>query len=95
MAKAAVRRYVLHLANGAADAFDLLPRARQALGSLGSLSPSADSDDEHFLLSLDDGTLFGNAIGTLAGAGIQVLACREERSGVERAFLELTGEEET
>jgi ABC-type multidrug transport system ATPase subunit len=87
-----VRQYVLLLRNGIAGPSDLLAGARAALGALGAISVSDSSDDEHFLISLQDEVSLGEALQALMNGGIEVLACREERSGIELAFLRLTGE---
>jgi ABC-2 type transport system ATP-binding protein len=49
-------------------------------------------DPEHVVLGLADGQTLGRAIAALEGAGVSVLACTEEGSGVEEAFLFLTRE---
>jgi hypothetical protein len=36
--------------------------------------------------------VLGDALAALALGGVQVLACREERSEIEEAFLALTGD---
>ena len=87
-----VRQYVLLLRIGIAGPSDLLAGARAALGPLGAISVSDESDDEHFLISLQDEVSLGEALQALMNRGIEVLACREERSGIELAFLSLTGE---
>jgi hypothetical protein len=37
--------------------------------------------------------VLGDVVAALAAASVQVLACRQERSEIEEAFLALTGEE--
>jgi ABC-2 type transport system ATP-binding protein len=91
MAVTPAQRFVVHLA--AADGGEILRRGDAALGSLGRLV-SLGGDDDHVGLALtDDGTL-GEAVVGLTRAGIRVLACREERSEIETAFLTLTQEED-
>jgi hypothetical protein len=53
-----------------------------------------DADPEHFLLSIKDEVILGDAIASLTTARIQVLACREERPDIENAFLQLTSGED-
>jgi ABC-type multidrug transport system ATPase subunit len=70
---------------------DITAAARGALDGRGQLRPSGDADGEHFLLSLPDDVPLGQAVATITSAGIDVLACREEHSPIESAFLALTG----
>ena len=42
------------------------------------------------MLTLAEGAVLGNALTALTSAGLQILACREERSELEEAFLNLT-----
>jgi ABC-2 type transport system ATP-binding protein len=51
------------------------------------------SDPEHVVLGITEGETLGRAIAALERAGVPVLACTEEGSGVEEAFLFLTREE--
>ena len=62
--------------------------ARGALAGLATLVALEDHTD-HALLGLHEGVILGEAIQRLAAAGVDVLACREERSDVEEAFLHL------
>jgi ABC-2 type transport system ATP-binding protein len=87
IATSPARRYLLHLQDGHAHPPNLLAEARAALaGSLVSAGP----DPEHLLLALPEEITLGEAVSSLVGAGLEVLACREEGSGVEEAFLSLT-----
>ncbi|MGH2641307.1 MAG: ABC transporter ATP-binding protein [Actinomycetota bacterium] len=53
------------------------------------------SDPEHFILGMAEGETLGRAIAALEASGISILACSEEGSGVEEAFLFLTQEAES
>ena len=53
---------------------------------------AGDGDSEHFLLTLSRHTLLGSAFVALASARIDVVACREDRSDIEEAFVALTGD---
>ena len=87
IATSPARRYLLHLRDGNADPPNLLVEARAALaGGLLSAGP----DPEHLLLALPEAITLGEAVASLVGAGLDVLACCEEGSGVEEAFLSLT-----
>jgi ABC-type multidrug transport system ATPase subunit len=48
------------------------------------------TDPEHFVIGIADGETLGGAIASLERAGVSILACTEEGSGVEEAFLFLT-----
>jgi ABC-2 type transport system ATP-binding protein len=82
------RRHVLRLRNGRPSRGALLVAAQHALGARGTLAANGGSD--HFLLSLADGAVLGDALAAIAGAEIQVLSCERERSEVEDAFMSLT-----
>jgi hypothetical protein len=62
---------------------------------MGTLDRSTADDSEHSVLSLRDGVTLGEALSALTASGVQVLACRDERSELEEAFLRLTTEEQT
>ena len=83
------RRYVVRLRNGRPGAI-ALDAAQAVLGSSATLSPPVETGSEQHVLVLADGAVLGDAVVALAGARIQVLACRQERSEIEQAFLTLT-----
>ena len=63
----------------------------QALQSaLGARAEILSLDGAHYLLALTDDASLGDAIGALGTACVDVVACREERSELEAAFLSLT-----
>ncbi len=85
------RRYVLQLRNGRRlEPGHLAAKSREALGVLGRVEPVGEDDAEHFLLMLHQHALLGSAFVALASAGIDVVACREDRSDIEEAFVALT-----
>ena len=90
MAISEVRRYVLQLGSRKATGATLVSAANEALSSMASVSLIEDSHGRNCLLQMADGTILGDAISALTAAGIHVLACSEERSGIESAFLHLT-----
>ena len=59
---------------------------------LGLAELRAGTDPEHVVLGVENGTSLGRAIAAMESAGVAVLACSEEGSGVEEAFLFLTRE---
>jgi ABC-type multidrug transport system ATPase subunit len=81
------RRYVVQLRDGAA----LNGRIERALAGIASLAPAGTSGGEHFVLELAEGAILGDALGALAREGADILACRNETSELEEAFLALTG----
>jgi ABC-2 type transport system ATP-binding protein len=92
MAHAVPRRYLLRLSNGRPRGADIGPDLRTVLA--GKAQISGDSDDpaaEYYTLTLAEGVVLGEVLASLTGAGVDVLACREERSEIEEAFLSLTG----
>jgi ABC-type multidrug transport system ATPase subunit len=90
MAISEVRRYVLELDGGTSTGRMLLSTANDVLSSMAAVSLVEESQGRNCLLELADGAVLGDAISTLTAAGIRVLACREDRSGIETAFLNLT-----
>jgi ABC-type multidrug transport system ATPase subunit len=91
MAAAPSRAYLLQLRDRDERSDEVGPRAAAAVETFGTVVRPAAAEGEHHLLTLHDKAVLGEAIGALQGAGIDVLACREERSQVEVAFLTLTG----
>ena len=91
MAQAASRRYVIRVRNGRPGPL-VADQLATLLAERASVAPGAGSDGEHFRLEPADGIPLGSAIAALADGGIDVLACRQERSEIEEAFLALTGD---
>jgi ABC-2 type transport system ATP-binding protein len=91
MSKATARRHLIQL-RGRASGIDL-SRAGVALGSLGSIAPTGEPDGEHYVLALLEHATLGEAVSRLVSRGIDVLSCREERSGIEEAFLSMTDDD--
>jgi ABC-2 type transport system ATP-binding protein len=77
------RRFLIRVASG--HDLDALGRS---VDGLAELRPGADP--EHLVLGLANGTSLGRAIAAIESAGVSVLACSEEGSGIEEAFLFLT-----
>ena len=92
MAHAVPRRYLLRLRNGRPTEEDLRPALARILADKATISSASDEDTEYYTLTLADGIVLGDALASLTDAGIDVIACREERSEIEEAFLSLTGE---
>lgn len=90
MSHAVSRRYLVQLENGRLSGSALRPALERALGGLGTIHDPRPSDPDHYLLSLADGALIGDALVSLAAAEVRVLSCTQERSEIEEAFLSLT-----
>jgi ABC-type multidrug transport system ATPase subunit len=90
LAQATPQRYLLRLRNGKPAGADLSAELALALGGRGATARATGADAEHYLLALQDDVVLGEALAALTAAGVQILACREERSEVEDAFLMLT-----
>jgi hypothetical protein len=81
---------VLQLESQTSTVETLVSAANEALSSMATVSLMEDSHGRNCLLDMEDGAILGDAISALTRAGIRVLACREDRSGIESAFLNLT-----
>jgi ABC-2 type transport system ATP-binding protein len=92
-AHARPREHVLRLTNCRPAGPTMHLAAETALRGRGTLVPVGGDGGEHYVLSLDDGVVLGDALTALAAADVKVLACRERRSEIEDAFLSLTREE--
>lgn len=90
MAQARPNQYILRLgrSDGTVDLQAILDRRFE--GRATSLTVADDA--AHYRLALADGVVLGDALAALSLEGVQVLACREERSEIEEAFLALTGD---
>jgi ABC-type multidrug transport system ATPase subunit len=84
------RRFLLRLRNGSENRERLELALQTALGPLASVE-GGGGESEHYVLSLCDGAVLGDALGALITARFEVLACRQERSEIEDAFVALTG----
>jgi ABC-type multidrug transport system ATPase subunit len=84
------RRFVLQLRDSSRPSETLRPMLEGAIASQGMIAPVGNGSAEHYVLSLYDGVVLGDALASLMAARVQVLACREERSEIEEAFLSLT-----
>jgi ABC-2 type transport system ATP-binding protein len=83
-------RFILHLRNGGAPPETLRQTLEGAVADKGAIGPLGSGGSEHYVLSLFNGVVLGDALVSLAKADVQVLTCREERSEIEEAFLSLT-----
>jgi len=97
MAVSPPRRYLVHLRDAAKSENDrergILARSQEALDGLGRIVPTDEADDGHLLMALEEDVILSQALGALMATEIEVLACLEERSEIEEAFLNLTDPE--
>jgi ABC-2 type transport system ATP-binding protein len=85
------RRYLLHVGSRNGSLEPVALTMQKALRNIATLNQDSDGRDQHFLVSLNDDVILGDAFARLNAAGITIFGCREERSGIEEAFLHLTG----
>ncbi|HUR18789.1 MAG TPA: ABC transporter ATP-binding protein [Acidimicrobiales bacterium] len=91
LATVELRRFLLRVRTGS----NVPPTADQLAAALAQRgSVQATPDVEHFIVTLEDEVLLGDVMNDLGAHGIQVVACQEERSQLEEAFLRLTGDGE-
>ena len=90
MAVTAANRFLVRLHGDGLRGEEVAERAGAALATSGSIAPGPEGDGEHFVLALREEVSIGWAAARLLDAGVDMLACREERSAVETAFLFLT-----
>jgi ABC-type multidrug transport system ATPase subunit len=90
LARSLPRRYVLRLRNGGLRGEALTGVADRLLRGRGTLKTLGDGDSADYVLSLEENAVLGDVLAALAGARMDVLACQEERSELEEAFLALT-----
>jgi ABC-2 type transport system ATP-binding protein len=91
IALAIPRRYVLRLRNGNGNGAgrELEPLLQGAIGGGGAIAAADDGDPEDFLLHLAEDAVLGEVLAALTAGGVDVLGCREERSEIENAYLNL------
>jgi ABC-type multidrug transport system ATPase subunit len=87
------RRYVFQLRNGRLMGRELEREIEGLLAPFGRVTAAGPEGSDHFLVSLAHDAVLGEVVATLAAASVQVLACRQEQSEIEEAFLALTAEE--
>jgi ABC-2 type transport system ATP-binding protein len=84
-------RYVVQVRDRAPEPRVLVEEVRRAVGETAAVEPLGARDPDHFRFVLRDGIPLGAVLAGLPGADIELIACREERSVIEDAFLSLTG----
>jgi ABC-type multidrug transport system ATPase subunit len=91
MAVSVPRRYVLRLRNGRVGDGELEPVVREAVAGRATIVGTEDGDPEDFLLHLAEDAVLGDVLASLTAEGVDVIGCREERSEIENAYLNLAG----
>jgi ABC-type multidrug transport system ATPase subunit len=92
MSHAAPRRFLLRL-DGGLPGHELDARVAAALAGRGWAESTGGARSGHLTVRLRDDVILGDALAALTAANLPVLACREERSEIEEAFLSLTRKE--
>ena len=85
------QRFLLQLRDGNGAVRSVSDHARSVLEGLAVVVEDQDARGEHTLVALREGVTLGEAFRALLDADIEVLACREERSEIEEAFMQLIG----
>ena len=94
IARSALRRYLLTLRDDRRTLDQLENAADHAISGLGALVRTGPITSRHFVLTLADRVVLGDALAALTQAGVQVHNCHSERSEIEEAFLALIREDE-
>jgi ABC-type multidrug transport system ATPase subunit len=89
LAVAGRRRYLLGLEVGDGQRPPHLPLR---LGHLASLDAAGASANGHYLLTLADGAILGDALESLWAHGLRVVSCSEAQASIEEAFLSVLAE---
>jgi ABC-type multidrug transport system ATPase subunit len=92
-AQVSTQSYVLTVQNGGASGHDLLAAVRDALRGRATASLVPGEDGERFVVRLEPGVVLGDAFSALATRELTLVACREERPGIEQAFLSIASGE--
>ncbi len=92
MGTSGTRRFLLHIARHPGRS-PMIDRVVDLVGERAAVLPAGGTGEEgeHLLMVLQADAVLGDVIAAIANDGIHVVACREERSGIEQAFLRLTG----
>jgi ABC-2 type transport system ATP-binding protein len=80
------RRYVVRVLPRPA----LVEAARAALAGHATVELAEAAPSPHLLIVLREHTVLGHALAALSHAGVDVVACRQERPEIEEAFVALT-----
>jgi ABC-2 type transport system ATP-binding protein len=93
IALATPRRYVLRLRNGSGPSRNLEGILQGTIGGGATIAAADEGDPEDFLLHLAEDAVLGDVLAALTAGGVDVIGCREERSEIENAYLNLAGSE--
>jgi ABC-type multidrug transport system ATPase subunit len=92
LARVSARRYVLQLSDGRRSRERAVAAMKRAVRGVATVEPAADGEDDHVMLSLGADAVLGDALAALTEARFRVVSCNEAESGIEEAFLAVTGE---
>lgn len=88
--RAATRGYIVTLANGGASGRQLFDSVAAAVRSHATVSMIQGDVDGRFELLLSPNVVLGDVFSALASSNLTLLGCREQRPGIEEAFLKVT-----
>jgi ABC-2 type transport system ATP-binding protein len=86
------RRFVLRVRNGGAPPVTLARTLQDSIDPVGTITAAGGDDSDSYVLDLLGDFILGDALARLTDSSVDILACREERSAIEEAFLSLTRE---
>jgi ABC-2 type transport system ATP-binding protein len=86
-------RYLIELTDGRRSPKAVAAALSKAVDGLASIARQPASGGRSYLLTLDDGTVLGEALSSIMAARFQIVSCREERPEIEEAFMTLTTDE--
>ena len=89
--RATSQAYVMTIRNGGASGHELSAAVQDALGGRATVSSLGGEDDRHFGVVLTPGVVLGDAFTALAARDLVLIGCREERPGIEDAFMQIAG----
>jgi ABC-2 type transport system ATP-binding protein len=90
IARAIPKRYLLTLQNGGTRPAALAQSLSDLLGSTATIESAPRAPDGDYVVALGEDHVIGDALTVFERAGVRIVACREERSGIEEAFVSLT-----
>ena len=92
LARQTPSRYLLRLQNGGTRPAVLAETLAALLDSTATIESVAHAASDEYTLALAEGRVIGDALNALDRAGVRIITCREERSGIEEAFMSLTAQ---
>jgi ABC-2 type transport system ATP-binding protein len=84
-------RYLVELTDGSRTPKAIASALTKAVRGKATIAPHDRAGGRNYVLTLREGTPLGDALASIMAARFQIVACREERSEIEEAFMSLTG----